>query len=87
MTILAILRCRQAGSGDAIAAPMLAGLLGLAILDHPAGSIVGQGTVGLGEEHEALQVRSEVKSLAIVSMREVPKAPPAASDRYGVTCR
>lgn len=58
---------------------MLAGLLGLVL--GPAGSFAGQGAAGPGEERGPLQVRSEVKSLAIVLARDVPKAPPAASDR------
>lgn len=93
MTLSRIVRCRRAsshngsatsdrvGSSRATAVLVLASLLGLVVLGRPAGSIAGQGAVGLGEEREALQARSDVKSLAIVLAHDLPKAPPTASDR------
>lgn len=41
----------------------------------------GQGAVGLGEEPESLQLRSEVKGLAIAPAGTIPKAPASAENR------
>lgn len=50
-------------------------------LSGAAWAIEGQGAVGIDQEPEALQARSEVKSLAIALAGAIPKAPPSAASR------